>query len=553
MNPEKLIAKWSQSQVNDSMLSPDSNHFQPRDFIETSDDLIFAVVDARIEQGRVLSFLRYRREGGRVVKQGTEKANAWLAGHHADLLFDSPRLAARLHGVPVDRIARHYRPRQRAAELAVMAAPDSIEAKAQRCLAIFQAGGIPLTTIGITGSLLIGAQHPASDLDFVIYDRDAFHRARDVVRDAIVARDLAELAADDWREAYDRRGCDLGFDDYLWHERRKLNKGLCDGTKFDITLVADAAESPSAPVRKLGCLSLTAEVTDASQAFDFPARYRLAHPEIGEVLSFSHTYAGQALAGEWVEMSGQLEQTDDGVRRIIVGSTREAPGEFIKVRRVLPAFSAVIFDMDGLVLDSETTYCGAWRKAAAALGHELDDAFFESLFGRHADDVVQALAAELGPRFDREGFFRAAERYWFEHIETHGIPRMPGIEALLARFREASIPYALATNSDGHYARLCLERGGLHDAFPVMVTRDQVALGKPEPDVFLEAARRLNVDPAACLVLEDSETGLMAARAAGTQPILIQRREDLRARLEPLAKLALFSLEDLVDLIKSHP
>jgi beta-phosphoglucomutase-like phosphatase (HAD superfamily) len=86
-----------------------------------------------------------------------------------------------------------------------------------------------------------------------------------------------------------------------------------------------------------------------------------------------------------------------------------------------------------------------------------------------------------------------------------------------------------------------------------MVTRDQVALGKPEPDVFLEAARRLNVDPAACLVLEDSETGLMAARAAGTQPILIQRREDLRARLEPLAKLALFSLEDLVDLIKSHP
>jgi beta-phosphoglucomutase-like phosphatase (HAD superfamily) len=85
-----------------------------------------------------------------------------------------------------------------------------------------------------------------------------------------------------------------------------------------------------------------------------------------------------------------------------------------------------------------------------------------------------------------------------------------------------------------------------------MVTRDQVALGKPEPDIFLEAARRLDADPAACLVLEDSETGLMAARAAGTQPILIQRQEEIRTRLEPLARLALASLEDLVDLMLEH-
>ena len=70
----------------------------------------------------------------------------------------------------------------------------------------------------------------------------------------------------------------------------------------------------------------------------------------------------------------------------------------------LPAFSAVILDMDGLVLDSETTYCGAWRKAAADVGHALDDGFLESLFGRHADDVVQALAAELrGPAEQRQG------------------------------------------------------------------------------------------------------------------------------------------------------
>jgi len=531
------------------MTTTDLNRYQPRDFIETPDGLVFAVVDNQIEHGRVLSFLRYRRKEGQWIKLNTQQANGWLAAHHPDTLFESTRLAARLHGVPVDRIARHHRPRERVAALMSAAAGDPLEAKARRCLDIFLAGGIPPASLGITGSLLIGAQHPASDLDFVIYDRADFHRARELVRAAIASGALNELAADDWREAYERRGCDLSFDEYLWHERRKHNKGLCDGTKFDITLVADCHQPPSDVVQKRGIISLITRVTDASRAFDFPARYRLDHPEIGEVLSFSHTYAGQALAGERVEISGQLEEAGVGKQRIIVGSTREAPGEFIKVCQTLPPFTAVILDMDGLVLDSETTYCSAWRKAAAELGHELDDGFLESLFGRHADDVVLALAGTLGPSFDRKTFFHAAERHWFEHIEMHGIPRMPGIEALLAHFRERSIPYALATNSEGHYAGLCLKHGGLGEAFPVRVTRDQVALGKPEPDVFLEAAHRLGVDPADCLVLEDSETGLLAARAAGTVPILIQRSEELRVRLEPLARMALSSLDDLVGLI----
>jgi beta-phosphoglucomutase len=216
---------------------------------------------------------------------------------------------------------------------------------------------------------------------------------------------------------------------------------------------------------------------------------------------------------------------------------------------VLPAFAAVILDMDGLVLDSEATYCHAWRQAAADVGHALDEAFFEPLFGRHADDVVRALAERLGPNFERNTFFRAAERHWFDLIEAQGIPPMPGVEDLLELLRQRAIPFALATNSDGHYARQCLKRGGLHEAFTVLVTRDQVAQGKPAPDVFLEAARRLGVTPAQCVVLEDSETGLLAARAAGMHPVLIQRRESLRVKLRPHALLALASLIDFAGLI----
>lgn len=218
----------------------------------------------------------------------------------------------------------------------------------------------------------------------------------------------------------------------------------------------------------------------------------------------------------------------------------------------LPAFQAVILDMDGLLLDSEATYCEAWRRAAADAGHRLETAFLESLFGRHADAVVEALTAQLGPDFEQAAFFAAAERHWFALINVSGIPRMPGAEALLDLLRRRGIPYALATNSDGPYARLCLERSGLSPAFPVVVTRDQVPLGKPEPDVFLEAARRLDVDPADCLVLEDSETGLLAAGAAGTSPILIQRQADLRIRLTALAHMSLPSLNALVGLLENH-
>lgn len=212
----------------------------------------------------------------------------------------------------------------------------------------------------------------------------------------------------------------------------------------------------------------------------------------------------------------------------------------------------MILDMDGLLLDSEATYCEAWRRAAADTGHRLETAFLESLFGRHADDVVLALAERLGPDFEQAPFFAAAERHWFALIDAQGIPRMPGAETLLDLLRRRDIPYALATNSDGPYARRCLERGGLSEAIPVLVTRDQVPQGKPEPDLFLEAARRLNVDPADCVVLEDSETGLLAARAAGTCPILIQRRAVSRTRLKPLARLSLPSLYALVTLLDNQ-
>ena len=220
---------------------------------------------------------------------------------------------------------------------------------------------------------------------------------------------------------------------------------------------------------------------------------------------------------------------------------------------MLPSFSAILFDMDGLVLDSEKTYVTAWQRAARALGKTLDTEFAERLFGRHADDVARLLGETLGPDFDRQAFFAMAERHWFEVLAHEGIQGMPGIEALLDHLRVMRIPFALATNSDARYAERCLAAANLRSAFEVFISRDQVQAGKPAPDLFLAAAERLGVDPSLCLVLEDSETGLIAARAAGTRPILIQQRPELRDKLSSLADRTFPDLVAFLFALNSRP
>lgn len=291
--------------------------YQPRDFIETSEGLIFAVVDGLPEDGRVLCFLRYAPVAGKLAKMSTAEANAYLQARAPRYLFASKRLDAKLHAVPLGSIRRHHRPRERVRSLLNSAPRDAIERKAVRLLQKFGVQGLDLSRIGLTGSLLIGAQTPKSDLDFVVYGREAFFEARETVGRLIAAGELQDLDDAAWRDAYDRRGCALAFEEFLRHERRKLNKALIDGTKFDITLVDEPLSEESGPAHKLGPIRIRAQIADATYAFDYPAVYRLLHPEITEAVSFTHTYAGQALAGETVEISGMLEESQAGRRRIV--------------------------------------------------------------------------------------------------------------------------------------------------------------------------------------------------------------------------------------------
>lgn len=305
--------------------------FYPKDFIETAEGLVFAVVAPGLEQGKVLCFLRYVKEAAGWKKYDTAEANALLKRHHPDYLHYSSVLDAHLHAVAIVRIVKHHQPRQRLQHIVQSNALDAIEQDLFDLCLLFQRQGLDLTRAGVTGSLLIGVQKQSSDIDLVCYGRDVFHETRAMTRELIRQGHLQELNDSDWHQSYQRRSCALSLDEYVWHEQRKYNKAIINGRKFDLNFIEIDANPAAGNYQKCGAITLQCKVIDDTRAFDYPAEFKVDHAHIDTIVSFTATYTGQALGGETVEVSGLLEQVEQGVKRIVVGSSREADGEYIKV------------------------------------------------------------------------------------------------------------------------------------------------------------------------------------------------------------------------------
>ncbi len=304
--------------------------YRAKDFIVTEEGLAFAVVDNRVEEDKVLCFLRYVLENGTWRKLSTETANARLQAHSPEYLHYSQVLDAQLHAVPQTNVVQHFKPERRLQALLKQADADEVIKDLQVFCRLLQDEGVQLENIGVTGSLIIGAQHADSDLDLVFYDRKVFQQTRSVLADLIKQNKCQGLREQDWEQSWQRRDCELSLEEYIWHEQRKFNKVMINGRKVDLSLLIE--EAPETEIySKRGPVAIRVQVTDDSQGFDYPARFNIQHPEMTEIVCFSATYTGQAKAGEWVDVSGLLEASADGRQRIIVGSTREARGEFIRV------------------------------------------------------------------------------------------------------------------------------------------------------------------------------------------------------------------------------
>jgi HAD superfamily hydrolase (TIGR01509 family) len=182
---------------------------------------------------------------------------------------------------------------------------------------------------------------------------------------------------------------------------------------------------------------------------------------------------------------------------------------------------AAIFDMDGLMLDSEPLGTKAWQQAVASYVFCLTDEINFRLIGRDAHDADEILRAAYGAQFPTEDVRRLAGRTYAQLAETKGIPIKPGLWELLHYLDAEGIPGAVATSTARCDCLRHLERADLLSRFRVIVCGDEVDRGKPFPDLFLKAAQLLGVQPARCVVLEDSFPGIRAASAGGMIPIMV--------------------------------
>ena len=180
---------------------------------------------------------------------------------------------------------------------------------------------------------------------------------------------------------------------------------------------------------------------------------------------------------------------------------------------------AVIFDMDGLLIDSERAILDCWRGIAAEQGLPPAEDVWLSMVGLHEAGCAELLNTLLGAEQAGQLTLQCQHRY--DLLVESGLPLKPGARELLQDLFDLGIPMAVATSTRGERARIKLARTDIGHYFSHVVTSSDVAHPKPAPDLYLLAAERLGIAPQHCLALEDSEFGVRAASAAGIRVIQI--------------------------------
>lgn len=194
---------------------------------------------------------------------------------------------------------------------------------------------------------------------------------------------------------------------------------------------------------------------------------------------------------------------------------------------------AVVFDMDGLLVDTETVVYRAMQRAAGGIGADMPFATFQRMVGlQHAhSDLI--LIEHFGDGFDLQAWSTAVSAHFREELAA-GIALKAGVVEMLDQLDGLGLPRAIATSSSLESVRASLGPHSLVDRFHALITRDVQTKGKPHPEPFLLAAGALGIDPADCLALEDSHNGVRSASAAGMMTVMVPDMLDPTEEMETL-------------------
>ena len=207
-----------------------------------------------------------------------------------------------------------------------------------------------------------------------------------------------------------------------------------------------------------------------------------------------------------------------------------------------------IFDMDGLLFDTETVYQTAWTVVADDFGVPRKKALGTACCGT-CGDLTLRIINEFHPTVDARAYMEHVLAYVAEEAARH-LRVMPGAREILAYFRAEGVRISTASSSTTVQIEKNLTQSGLRDYFDVIVGGDRVAHGKPAPDIFLLAAERIGVPPADCYVFEDGYNGLRGAAAAGCSPVMIPDTLPATEEMRALCTGIYPTLDDALDALQ---
>lgn len=209
--------------------------------------------------------------------------------------------------------------------------------------------------------------------------------------------------------------------------------------------------------------------------------------------------------------------------------------------------------MDGVIVDTARDHFAAWREAFRRRGADYTEADFRRTFGQRNDTIIRTILGE-GITDDEIKEIGRAKEVDFRARLGDDVRALPGAVELIRALDKAEIKLAVASSAPRRNIDFILERLGVRDCFPAIVSGGDVTAGKPDPQVFLQAARRLGVPPADCLVIEDAVAGVAAARRAGMRCLAVTTtnpREKLAAADRVVDSLAEIDVDSLRAVFKN--
>ncbi|MVX63579.1 HAD-IA family hydrolase [Clostridium chromiireducens] len=213
---------------------------------------------------------------------------------------------------------------------------------------------------------------------------------------------------------------------------------------------------------------------------------------------------------------------------------------------------AIIFDMDGVLIDSERISFQCYKEVLKEYKYEIAEEFYVKFIGRNVDGIKLVMLEEYGSDFPFDEIYKKKSELAHKTTNENGVKIKTGVHELLDYLNKEKFKIAVATSTRRQRALELLEEAKIKEKVNSIVCGDQVKNSKPDPEIFLKAAEELDVDPKNCLVIEDSDAGIMAAHSAGMTGIHVP---DMKVLEEETKKLAFKICEKLIDvkeLIKNN-